>query len=171
MCTALKARPRINSPPGPSKVAPPRAALAKLVVLCCCLSLLAGCASLGLAPYPYTKEASRRPDQEWWIKEDLALILARHLARASRADPDRVDPTVSRKLGEVTAICYWQGSFGGGDIDGGIRAMNFLKDAYFSAGGDYWTWRAAVRTLHRGAIRSAGATGGATEVTIPEGYR
>ena len=170
MCAALKERSGVNSPPEPSRGAI-SLPLAKLALLCCCLPFLAGCASLGLARYPYTKEASRRPDQEWWIKEDLALILARHLARASMAEPEHVDPTVSRNLGEVVSICYWQGSFGGGDLDGGIRAMNFFKKVYFRAGGDYWTWREAVRAKRRTTSGDADSSSGGDAATIPEGYR
>ena len=141
--------------------------LAAVLIAGLCVS---GCASLGFRRYPYTKEASRRPDQEWWIKEDLALILAHHLAHASMADPDHVDPAVSRKLQEVMAICYRHGSFGGKDLDGGVRAMNFFKNAYFSANGDYWTWRAAVRSVSP-AFSATPAEEQHPRSSIPEGYR
>jgi hypothetical protein len=46
--------------------------------------------------------------------------------------------------------------------------MNFFRKAYFDAGGDYWTWRAAVRgcpafVAEEGSKPAAGV--------IPAGYR
>jgi len=145
--------------------------LLKMVLLCCCISLVAGCASLGFFRSVYTKEALRHPDQEWWIKEDLARILARHLARQSRANPEEVDPEVARNVGKVVAICYRHGSFNGRDLDGGVRAMNFFKKVYFRAGGDYWTWREAVRAKRRTTSGDADSPSGGNAATIPEGYR
>jgi len=68
------------------------------------------------------------------------------------------------------AICYRHGSFGGRDLDGGVRAMNFIKDAYFSEGGDYWTWRAAVRCAFP-APSAAMAEEQDPRTSIPKGYR
>lgn len=116
----------------------------------------------------YTKEYDRRADQEWWIKEDLATILAKHFAQASLVNPDTIDPRVVGDISSVLQICFRQGSFNGVDVDGGVRAMNFIKKRYFDTGGEYWTWRAAVRSC---PVLAEGSYVASPAGAIPAGYK
>lgn len=136
----------------------------------CCLflALAGGCVSMRGPTPNYTKEHSRRADQQWWIKEDLAVLLAKHFAHASRATPDTIDKRVVTGVGGVLQICFQQGSFNGADVDGGVRAMNYFRKLYFDAGGEYWTWRAAVRSC---PVIADGGYAASPAGAIPAGYR
>ena len=144
---------------------------ARMWLLCCSIPLLTGCASFGIFGTPYTKEASRRADQEWWIKEDLVHILARHMALRSRINPETVDRDLARNVRKVLDICFIHGSYNGKDVDGGVRAMNFFKKAYFKSGGDYWTWREAVRRRRQTLPAPSDREQSISTSAIPDGYR
>lgn len=137
------------------------------LVLLASLSL-SGCVGLQTGKEKYTKEQDRRQDQVGWIQEDLGVILAKHFAKESRKDPDRVDARVAANINEALQICFNRGSKNGEDRDGGVRAMNFFKKAYFDANGEYWTWRRAVdaRRLQPNAENNTFYPS-----VIPRGYR
>ena len=147
-----------------------------VMVLCCMrlgivlfLSLSSlGCAGLRSGGSKFTVENNRRVDQLGWVKEDLAMILARHFADISQRDPDNVDMRLVADINKALQICFNHGSSHGVDMDGGIRAMNFFRKAYFRAGGEYWTWQQAVRDRR---VKPHGEEDRFYPSAIPEGYK
>lgn len=129
---------------------------------------LSGCVGLQSGRETFTKAQNRRQDQVGWIQEDLGVILAKYLAKQSRKDPDRVDARVAANINEALQICFTRGSLNGEDPDGGIRAMNFFKKAYFDADGEYWTWRRAVDARRQQLFEEYDPI---FPSVIPEGYR
>jgi len=144
-----------------------RGAWAMLAGLCAILVLSSGCASTGAPKMRYTKELNRRADQRWWIKQDLVQLLGKCIAEDSRTVDIHAQQKVVQDLSDALRICFYQGSDRGEDVDGGIRAMNFFRNAYFRAGGDYWSWRDATRRCERIGDRGLAAPANA----IPVGYR
>lgn len=129
---------------------------------------LSGCVGLQSGKDTFTKDHSRRQDQVGWIQEDLGVILANYFAKQSRKDPDRVDARVAANINQALQICFSRGSLNGEDPDGGIRAMNFFKKAYFDANGEYWTWRRAVDARRQQLFDENDPF---SPSVIPEGYR
>ena len=115
----------------------------RLVILFSCL-LLASCASLeengggGL-----TRAHRRREGQARWVDERSVIESVAMCVTAS--DMPTGFHASRRKYAEVLRHWYFVASDGYADVDGGIRALNFIKKIHRDAEGGKSLWRDAVK--------------------------
>ena len=90
-----------------------------------------------------------RPDQQVWLNEVAVINLVTRLVYDSNF-------ASRRKLAEeryAALLRYWykRCSLAGEDLDGGKRALNFIRKIHFDAGGDRKLWDQVVEMAKKPA--------------------
>lgn len=108
--------------------------------------LLVSCASLeeGVGRGGgFTRSYQRRDGQARWVDEKSVIHSVAMCVTASEMSTGF--HTSRRKYAEVMRHWYWVASSENTDVDGGIRALNFIKKIHRDAEGGKSLWRDAVK--------------------------
>ncbi len=113
----------------------------------------------------YTRESRPRAEQPHWVDEEVLQISVFRLLEGARL-ASRSPGIVDRYAG---ILRYWYGvaSGNGEDVDGGIRALNYLKAVHFSQQGGKELWESAISA----AKNTDAAQEGLSARPIPGNYR
>ena len=108
-----------------------------------CMLLLSAC----LSGRGYTEASRPRPGQPYWVDEEVLQASVVRLLEAARL-ASRGPGIVERYAG---ILRYWYGvaSGNGEDVDGGIRALNYLRAIHFSQQGGKGLWEQTVEAAKK----------------------
>ncbi len=116
-----------------------------LAIFCGCVLLLLLCSCL--SGREYSKESKPRSDQANWVNEEILQIgVVRLLGSARLASRE---PGIVEKYAGMLRYWYGIASGNGSDVDGGIRALNYLKVVHFSRQGDKLLWEQALKAAKK----------------------
>ncbi|NLF93460.1 MAG: hypothetical protein GX564_06190 [Oligosphaeraceae bacterium] len=126
-----------------------------------CTLLLSAC----LTGRGYTDQSRPRPGQLQWVDEEILQVGVFRLLEGARL-ASREPGIVERYAGMLR---YWYGvaSGNGEDVDGGVRALNYLRAVHFSQQGGKDLWKQAVEAAKRTDVSREGLSAR----PIPADYR
>lgn len=114
----------------------------KLLVIAAAVAILAGCTSVETQ---LTKQHFKREDQKIWFTSDetqktIDIVASCISAAEMITDYERAKIVYAHYL----RLCYFNISQNGIDVDGGVRALNFIKKLHTDADGSKKLWRETV---------------------------
>jgi len=91
----------------------------------------------------YSKESKPRPGQAFWVDEEMLQVSVVRLLESARLASR--EPGISEQYAGMLRYWYGIASGNGEDIDGGVRALNYLKMVHFSRQGSKSLWEQALK--------------------------
>ena len=104
-----------------------------------------GCTVINPVRKPYVPH----PRQRAWVNEAAVINLVTRLVYDARFE-SRQEVTEMRY---ATVLRYWykRCSVDGEDLDGGLRALNYIRKIHFDAGGDRKLWKRVAERAREAA--------------------
>lgn len=127
-----------------------RQAMLTAAMLVLCLGL--GCKALRRDPKPYTP----RPDQAVWVDEPAVINLVTRLIYEARFDSRRT--LAERQYAALIRHWYTRVSLAGEDLDGGRRAVAFVRKIHRDAKGSKELWKQVLERARQPAPGQDGLT-------------
>ncbi|MBN2448788.1 MAG: hypothetical protein JXR77_00280 [Lentisphaeria bacterium] len=104
----------------------------------CALLLLGACRIVNPVRQPYTPHAQQRE----WVDEVAVINVVTRLTMDAGFASRRA--LAEERYAALLRYWYKRTSLAGRDLEGGIRALNFIRKVHFDAKGDRKLWNRAV---------------------------